>query len=99
MNRYRRTGAGLLCLALIGFLLLSSSYILHTSGHPCLGESCPVCKTVALAKALQKSLGYLGSLPAIPFALLLARTELVESEESKQRIPHTLVGWKVRLDC
>ena len=97
MSHRKRIGAGLLCIAFILMMFISSAYLVHEAGHHCTDDDCPVCRTIAASRELLRAFGLLLVTAAVfaPSVCLQARQR---RERSSAPASGTLVSWKIRLN-
>ena len=98
MTNRKRVGALLMCLGMVLFLFVSSTFIAHEVGHDCSGEDCPICQMIAIHVILLRTLGFALLIALALFALRQVRS--TRHGQRQQRLPAsgTLVSWKIRLN-
>ena len=98
VNNHRRLYAGLLCVALVLLLFVSSAYIVCEARHECAGETCAVCAQLLQAKALIQRFALAAFLLLTLFAALTLKRAFSALEGTPRAFRRTLVSWKVRLN-
>ena len=98
MKNHRRLCAGLLCVALVLLLFVSSAYIVCEARHDCAGEACAVCAQLLQAKALIECFDLAAFLLLTLFAALTMKREYDAQQGMLRASGRTLVSWKVRLN-
>ena len=98
MKNHRRLYAGLLCVALVLLLFVSSAYIVCEARHACTGEACAICQQVLQARALIQRFALASAVLLLLFTAPLMEKALCAPWEWRGACWRTLVSWKIRLN-
>ena len=94
----KRFGAWAICIGMILALLTASLYLIVEAHHNCTGEYCDVCKHMAEAEALLRSLTQSGLILLTLLAPLVCLRVLHYAHVAVNCRAKTLVSLKVRLN-
>ena len=98
MRDRKRLLAFLLCACLLAALAVSSAFIALEAGHPCSGEACEICESLAKTEALLRGMACFALLLLIAASLRTAPMAYAARGASHKPLLSTLVCWKVRLN-